>query len=192
MRLFVGVELSPEVRDSAARMAERLRDGLKKSRLDVGARWVAAENLHVTLWFIGEVHDERARAITAALSPPFPVAPFEVVLGGCGAFPPYGLPRVFWIGVERGQQELLELYKHVGGRLTSLGYEPERREYSAHLTVARVKDASPGSAAAIRKVLAGVPASTAACQVAAVTIFRSHLSPRGSTYEPLTRVPLQG
>jgi 2'-5' RNA ligase len=173
-------------------MAERLRDGLKKARVDVGARWVAAENLHVTLWFIGEVRDERAQDIMTSLSVPFPVPPFEVVLGGCGAFPPSGVPRVFWIGVDRGQQELQDLYAHVGERLAPLGYQPERREYSAHLTVARVKDASRGSAPAIRRMLAAVPAIPAACQVAAVTIFRSHLSSSGSTYEPLARVPLQG
>ncbi len=191
MRLFVGVELSEDVRAAAAAVAERMRQRLKTARVDVTARWVAPENLHITLWFIGEVNDERAQAIDRALAPQFAVAPFELALGGCGAFPPAGPPRVFWIGLRRGAEPIGELSREVAARLSPPGDEPERRAYSAHVTIARVKDVPRGSAAAIRGLVADIPASAGSCRVEFVTLFRSHLSPKGSTYEPLARVPLQ-
>ena len=190
MRLFVGVDLSPEMKTAAAAIGERLRDRLKKARLHVDARWVAAENLHITLWFIGEVDDERAVAIDRSMAAPFPVAPFEVTLEGCGAFPPTGAPRVFWLGLRAGAEGMRELYGEVGRRLTPLGFEPERRPYSAHLTIARVKDSRRDAAPGIRRVLDQVPASAGTCRIEAVTLFRSRLSPKGSAYEARARVPL--
>ncbi len=190
MRLFVGVELSDDVRAAAAATAGRLREDLRKARLHLDARWVAPENLHVTLWYIGEVSDERGAAISAALAAPFPIAPFDLALDGCGAFPPSGSPRVFWIALRAGADRMLDLWREVAARLAPLGFEPERRPYSAHLTIARVKDGGR-EAAGIRRLLGETAAPAAACRVAAVTLFRSHLSPKGSTYEPLARVPLQ-
>ncbi len=191
MRLFVGVELDERVRTSAAAIAERLRERLKEARLHVEARWVCAENLHITLWFIGEVDEARSAAIQEALDPPFPVAPFDLVLEGCGAFPPSGPPRVFWIGLRAGADRMLELYHEVAARLRPLGFEPERRPYSAHLTIARVKDVRREASAGIHRVLGDVPASAGTSRAASVTLFRSHLSAKGSTYEALARVPLQ-
>jgi 2'-5' RNA ligase len=190
VRLFVGVDLSSEVKAAAAAIEERLRDRLKEQRLHVDARWVAAENLHITLWFIGEVDDERAVAIDRSMAAPFPVAPFELALEGCGAFPPSGPPRVFWLGVRAGAEAMRELYDEVARRLTALGFEPERRPYSAHLTLARVKDSRRDAAPGIRRVLGELPASAGTCRIEAVTLFRSHLSPKGSTYEARARVPL--
>ena len=191
MRLFVGVELSADVRASAAAVAESLRERLKQARLHVEARWVAAENLHITLWFIGEVDDGRADAITQALSPPFPMAPFDVALDGCGAFPPSGVPRVFWLGLAAGADRMLDLYREIAARLAPLGFEPEKRPYSAHLTIARVKHTRRDSVSGIPRALGEMPARGGSCRVGSVTLFRSRLSPKGSTYEPLARVPLQ-
>ncbi len=189
--MFVGVELDERTKSSAARVAERLRKRLDAERLRVDARWIAPETLHITLWFIGEVSDDRAEAINAALGPAFPVAPFDLALEGCGAFPPSGAPRVFWIGLRSGADPMSQLYREVAARLTPLGYEAERRPFSAHLTIARVRDASRGSTAAIRRVLGDVAASAGPSRVEAVTLFRSRLSSKGATYEPLARVPLQ-
>ena len=189
-RLFVAVEIEEPVRIAAAEAVERLRAQFSRRGVHLDARWVPADNLHITLWFIGEVDEVRAAAIASALQPPFPCEPFEVRIGGLGAFPPSGAPRVLWLGVPVGQEGLAALHAETGARLGPLGLEAERRPYSAHVTIGRVKDAPRGAGAIVRDVLAGIPADAGRMTASAVTLFRSRVSSRGSTYEPVARVPL--
>lgn len=184
-RFFIGVELSDTVKARAAQTAERLRHTLGRRAT---ARWIAAENLHITLWFLGQVPDERALAIRSALNTPFTVPRFDLEVQGAGAFPPHGAPRVFWLGIAAGQASLQALHDELAVRLQPLGFEPERRAYSAHLTIARVKECRSRE---IRTLLRDIDAHPGRCQIAAVTLFRSHLSPKGASYEPLLRVPLE-
>jgi len=190
MRLFVGVDLDVRMKAAAGDVAGRLRQRLLRAAPGLVARWVPVDNLHITLWFIGEVPDERAAAIADVLQAPFDTPAFDLRAAGCGAFPPSGPPRVFWIGIAAGQASMQALYREVGARLAPLGFEPERRAYTAHLTIARVKDPGRGTTKAIRESLAALPADCGECRVEAVTLFRSRLSPRGAAYEPLLRVPL--
>ena len=170
-------------------MAESLRTQLGR-RID--ARWIPAANLHITLWFIGEVADDRAEELLRAISPPFDEAPFDIHLAGLGAFPASGAPRVIWLGVQSGAERLARLHAELAVRLRPLGIEPDRRGYSAHLTIARVKDVPGGERdGQVRAAFRVLPAVAGRCRVAAVTVFRSRLSPKGAAYEPLLRVPLQ-
>jgi 2'-5' RNA ligase len=191
LRLFVAVEIDDAVRKAAADAVERLRAELSRRGAHLDARWVPADNLHITLWFIGEVDEVRAEAIASVLRPPFPFDPFDIRIAGFGAFPTGGPPRVLWSGVPTGQQGLAALHAETGVRLRPLGFEAERRPYSAHLTIARVKDMSRGSGPVVREVLAGTAAEAGGTAVSAVTLFRSRVTSRGSTYEPIARVPLR-
>jgi len=190
MRLFIGIELDDPVREAAARTAGMLRTRLARTVPDLQARWVAPENLHVTVWFVGEVTDDRAAAIHAALAPPLATVTFGLSLAGGGAFPPSGPPRVFWLGLDEGRDAVLRVYSEIARRMTTLGFETERRAYSPHVTIARVKGAPRGGGRAVRDALAATVSTPAACRVQAATLFRSRLSPRGASYEPLLRVPL--
>lgn len=191
MRLFVGVELDAAARSKAAGVMERLRRRLRAAAPDLEARWIAPGNLHITVWFIGETPEPRASELEPALSrAPFTTAAFDLELAGCGVFPPSGPPRVLWIGVRRGGESMTELYREVGERLRPFGLLPERRPYSAHLTVARVKSVGRAGSKALRESLAHVRADCGVCPVRAATLFRSRLSPHGAAYEPLLRVPL--
>jgi RNA 2',3'-cyclic 3'-phosphodiesterase len=90
---------------------------------------------------------------------------------GAGSFrPPDGLSRL--------QQEVVK-------RLHPLGFEPERRPFSAHLTIARVKDVPRAAARDARALVAAARVPDASCLITRVTLFRSHLSPKGSRYEAL-------
>lgn len=191
MRLFLGVEIDDTVKAAAVDAAERLRQRLQRAAPALRARWVPSEHLHITIWFIGEVTDERRQAIEDALRTPFETPVFDLQIGGAGLFPPSGRPRVFWLGLRQGSAAFSELHREVGERLTPLGFEPERRSYTAHLTLARVKDATGTSSRAIAGVVAGLPAECGVSRVSALTLFRSRLSPRGAAYEPLLRVPLK-
>ena len=190
MRLFIGVELDDAVRGAAADAALELKARLDTRAPGFTARWIDRANLHITLWFIGEVADERVAEISDALRRPFDVAPFSLSLMGCGAFPPSGAPRVLWIGTTKGSEAMRELYDRIEHRLVPLGLTVERRPYTPHLTIARVKDPGRASGRVIRDAIAVVPASCGESAVTAVTLFRSRLSPRGAAYEPLLRVPL--
>jgi RNA 2',3'-cyclic 3'-phosphodiesterase len=191
LRLFVAVEIAEPVRIAAAHASERLRARLSRKDLHIDARWVAADNLHITIWFIGEVDEGRAAAIVSAMRQPFPCGQFDLHLAGFGAFPPTGAPRVLWLGVRAGQEGLQALHAETEARLRPLGFEAERRPYSGHVTVARVKDAPRASARMVREVLAGTLADAGQTIVTAVTLFRSRVSSSGSTYEPIARAPLK-
>jgi RNA 2',3'-cyclic 3'-phosphodiesterase len=188
MRLFIGLELDDEVRESAAAVAASLRQNLE---MRVEARWIPANNFHLTLWFIGEVAEDRAEEILHALRVPLTDEQFDIHIRGAGAFPPSGAPRVFWLGVTSGAERLARLHREVARRLLSLGIEPERRPYSAHLTVARIKAIHGRDYRGIRAALRAVAGNAGTSRVRAVTVFRSRLSPKGATYDPLLRVPLQ-
>jgi 2'-5' RNA ligase len=191
MRLFVAAEPSEAVRAAAAAAAERLRDRLEAARANHGIRWIPLENLHLTVWFLGEVSDARSSAVLDALRPAMQSPAFDLHIGGFGAFPPSGPPRVLWIGVTRGIGDLARAHEEIGGRLQPWGFPPEGRAYSAHLTIARVKEPAHGAArAALRHALAHTPADAGECRIDALTVFRSRTGPRGSVYERLLRVPL--
>jgi 2'-5' RNA ligase len=191
MRLFVAAEPSDQVRSAAEASAQRLRDRLAITKAAGGIRWVPVTNMHLTVWFLGEVSDVRASAVLDALRPPLQTPAFDLHIAGFGAFPPSGPPRVLWMGVTRGLDDLARAHDEVGARLQPWGFPPEGRAYSAHLTIARVKEPPLGAArAAIRQAIAHEPADAGSCRIEALTVFRSRTSPHGATYEPLLRVPL--
>jgi len=189
VRLFIGVELSEAVRTAAAGAISRLEAQVAGVAADFRARWIPPANLHITVWFLGEVADEPASVLMEALRPPLRTEAFELELRGCGAFPRSGPPRVLWIGTGEGTSRMVQAYGELTRRLTPLGHAPEERPYSPHLTIARVKDPGRG-ARVIRQVLAAETADCGSMTVSALTLFRSRLSPHGAAYESLQRVPL--
>ena len=191
MRLFLGVELDEPLRAACAAAARELQEELQRARAKVAARWIPAESLHITLWFLGEVRDERVAPITDRLRDAWETAAFTLTVCGAGAFPPHGPPRLIWLGITEGSNSLSDVYRELGARLEPLGFEAERRPYHPHITIGRLTDAGR-SARTVRTTLKASGVRPGSCQVCAVTLFRSHLSPHGSRYEPMLRVPLKG
>ena len=155
-------------------------------------RWIPADNLHLTIWFLGEVADARCEPVLDALRPAVDDRPFQLHLSDLGTFPPSGSPRVLWMGVSEGAEALARLHDAVGTRLAPLGFPPETRPYSAHLTLARIKEPFRRPARdALRETLLRVKSDAGRCTVDALTVFRSRTAPTGARYEPLLRVPLR-
>ena len=188
MRLFVGVEVSPEVAAAATRLIEQLRRRAATLAPHSRITWVTSERLHVTVRFIGQVDDEMASAVAAALRPPFPTALFTLTAGGVGAFPPRGPLRAVWVGLTAGRDELIAVEDAVSGRLEQLGIGREVRPYSPHLTLARVRDAAGLRSAALLADVRG--AELGSTSVGAITLFESRLSPKGPTYVRVQRTAL--
>jgi len=104
-----------------------------------GARWEPAEKMHLTVRFIGDVDGGQVRAITAALERVRAPA-FDLALAGAGHFPPRGDPKVIWIGVD-DRSSLDVLRTRIDRALERAGVEPEGRNFSPHVTLARLHDA---------------------------------------------------
>ncbi len=196
MRIFIGIDLDPEVRERISRFLEGVQGFAPE------ARWVRPESLHITLKFIGEQTPERVEAIAERLRR-VDRGRVEIRAGGFGFFPTAKAPRVFWIGIHAGPQ-LAELAEGIDGATTELGIPREDRPYSPHLTLARGgagrssgspkwrKGDGPNSAfAVLEKRLAAMGELDFGTMTAhEFILYQSQLSPKGSKYTKLQRFPL--
>lgn len=188
MRLFVAVELDDAVRREAARLAATLAGALERRGAGRRVSWVAPQNLHFTLRFLGEVDAPLAGAVVERLGPPLDVPPFDVALGGLGTFPPAGPPRVIWLGVAEGAERLAAVHREMSRRLEGLDLSREDRPFRAHLTLGRVKAPLGPEAKAI---LAGAqPLEESRCLVDHLTLFESRLLRSGATYSVMATTRL--
>jgi hypothetical protein len=101
----------------------------------VDARWIPAANLHITLWFIGEVEDHRSEDLLRILNRPFDEPAFDIDVSGLGMFPPSGAPRVIWLGVRSGGESPARMPSELAVSLV-VRLRAERRRI-LHLTIAR-------------------------------------------------------
>ncbi len=131
MRLFVALDIPDAVREALAKISRDLR------ALCPTARWVRLEGVHVTLKFIGETPTEKAGQIRAALNGARASGPIELRFGGLGFFPNARRPRVLWAGVAAGAA-LSDLATSIETHLEPLGIPRETRQFSPHLTLARL------------------------------------------------------
>ena len=131
MRLFVALDLPQETRASIEELVTKLK------KICRGPRWVRLEGVHIALKFIGEVPDDRAEAIRAALNEIRGLDPVEMRFAGLGFFPNEKRPRVFWAGIEAGPA-LAALAAAVEAKLEPKGIPRETREFHPHITLARI------------------------------------------------------
>jgi len=190
MRLFIGIELPDSLKSSAAAAAARVRERVAGAAPSAQVRWVEPGNLHISIWFLGEVREPRVEALVAALKAPLDVRPFTLRVGGAGAFPPSGPPRAIWLGIVAGREGLVAIHDRLRSRLMPLGFEPESREYSPHLTIARVKEVRPPDRTAMRRALREGQDEVGGCEVVSATLLASRLTPSGSQYAVLLPILL--
>jgi 2'-5' RNA ligase len=184
MRCFVAIELADEIKKELLALQGR------NAALDRAVRWVSPEQMHLTLKFLGEVPDANLPAVCEAMaSVASKYSPITFAVRGVGCFPPGGAVRIFWVGVEEPTGTLGRLRNACEDAFASLGFAPERRSYTPHLTLGRVKD--PESSLQIREAARREGGFDAGRQRAEqIMLFQSILSPQGSTYVPLARAQL--
>lgn len=183
MRLFIAIQLPP---DLAARAFEILPTALP------ALRRVKAENLHLTLAFLGQTPDDRLGEVTeAAREAAAPVSRFTLAFDRAGRFPERGRPRVAWLGIADGAPSVLELGEGVYAGLRSRGLPFDDRPLTPHLTLARVaEDATTAEAKTVGAALEGLPVGQLRFEVARIAVVQSVLSPKGPRYTALATVPL--
>jgi 2'-5' RNA ligase len=183
MRLFVAVNLPSEIRERLAAAQDRLR----RAQADVS--WVRAENIHVTLKFLGETEEKRLDRIRPALHEVTRAgAPFPMEVSGVGSFGGR-IPQVVYVGVGKGAEPLTELAGRIEAALGGVGFPKERRGFTAHLTLGRVR--SPRNAEALLAALEEFRAEKFGTLTAMhFDLMQSELRPTGSVYTVLDRFPL--
>ena len=183
MRLFTGLDLPPEV-------AGRLTDLLERLRPAAPIAWSPPQNLHITTKFIGEWPEERLEELKSALATVAEAPesqPVAVHVGGLGFYPNARSPRVFWCGIDApGVAELAERTEAATGRL---GIRSEKRAYSPHLTLARIREQT--NLRTLRQRIEPMGAADIGSFVAgSFFLYRSQLRPTGSLYTKLAEFSL--
>lgn len=183
MRLFVAAEFDDDVRNALSSVQRELA-----SRCE-GVRWIPPEQLHLTVKFLGEVRDgdvpKLAEAMAEACSG---VAAFELTLAGCGCFPLRGPVRIVWAGGHEPTGALVRLADAIESAFDRLGFARERRAFSPHITIGRVReDRSTGQ---LRAVVEAQQFAEQVQAVDALTLMQSVLSAKGPTYTPVSRARL--
>ena len=183
MRLFIAIPLPP---DLAARASEILPSSLP------ALRRVKAENLHLTLAFLGHTADELLEKVNAAArEAASAVSPFALSFGSVGRFPERGRPRVVWLGIVEGESGVRDLGAGVYAGLRTRGLRFDDRPLAPHLTLARVvDDASSAEAKTVGAALEDLAIEDLRFRVDEIAVVQSVLSPKGPRYTALSTVPL--
>jgi len=169
MRAFIAVELDGGVKGKLAAFA--------KSLDFEGVKLVEPENLHITLFFLGEIDDRTAAKVVEALGK-ITVPKFVLSCSGVGVFPNPNFIRVAWAGCEN--ENLTKIYEQLAPEMKKLRYKIE--PFRGHVTVARVKD--PGAKEKVNAALAKFRGfDFGSCTVDRVVLKKSTLTPSGPVYE---------
>jgi 2'-5' RNA ligase len=184
LRAFVAVEIPQEVRAALEGVQELLR------QRSVRARWVRSAGMHLTLKFLGDTPADRIADIADALrAAAHGHTAFRLTAAGIGVFPSIRRPRVVWAGLCGATAQLADLQRSLEDGLAALGFQPETRPFSGHLTIGRFSEPAPAERLAeAQKVFAGERFGE--FTVREITFFQSELKPAGAVYTALARVEL--
>lgn len=178
MRSFIAIEVPEDIRERVATLNSEFR--IPNSEF---IKWVNKENLHLTLIFLGEVKEDFLEKVKVRLSEiTSQKSPFYLSLKGLGAFPNIRNPRVIWIGVKKGDEEIEAIQGEIEKELTKIGYQPEPRKFHPHLTIGRVKSFGANK---ILSEFFEKDYQSRDFLVESVVLFKSTLTPQGPIYEKL-------
>lgn len=190
VRAFIAIELPVSVKA----VLSQLQDALKQNG-HASVKWVEPDSSHLTLKFLGNIATEAIPEITKTISEVTSrTAPFRLNLGDLGAFPNLRAPRVLWIGLQGETANLSVLQKNVDSALVPLGFPPEKKVFSPHLTLGRVREiAAPNDRRRLGEIAASLKVdSLSSFTVDSLNIMRSRLTREGAIYSRLYSAALQG
>jgi len=184
-RVFCAIELPQAVRQRIVQHIARL----KESALDVKAGWSRAENVHLTLKFLGDTPQKSVEKLSDAASRSVAgVTPFTIRLEQTDVFPRHGSPRVLWIGVNDRDGKLVQLHQRLEAESEKAGFPRESRNFHPHLTLARLRN--PRHAQTLAAAHKATEFEPEEIVVSELVVIRSQLSTEGSKYSTISRHPL--
>jgi 2'-5' RNA ligase len=189
VRCFIAIELPDEVKAGLRDIQAKLKAGSQAP-----VKWVDPGGVHLTLKFLGGVDAAKIDPITAAMKEAARgITPFSLKIEGLGAFPNLGRVQVVWVGVSGEVDKLADLQRRIESNLAGLGFAPEKRRFTPHLTLARVRDqASPAEREGLGQLISGTKFEAAtAFPVAELSLMRSQLTREGAIYSRLSAAALK-
>jgi 2'-5' RNA ligase len=188
IRSFIAIELPREIKLSLARLQNRLKAGGERS-----IKWVDPESIHLTLKFLGNITPDMTEIIVKALEEACRgLHPFSLELGGPGVFPNERRVRVVWVGLKGEVERLGQLQKCIDAILAPLGFMAEARQFTPHLTLARVREqATVDERQALGQLVINAVPEGGNLYIDAVHLMRSQLTREGPIYTRIGSVTLK-
>ncbi len=189
IRAFIAIELPEEVKADLSSVQGRL-----KPEQHPYVKWVSVAGIHLTLKFLGNIDQEKVSPIAEAMAQAAQKAsPFRLEVGALGAFPNLRRPQVIWVAVGGEVEKLASLHRGIDQSLVALGFPPESRSFTPHLTLGRLKERA--SAEERRRIgealLAAKGEGVVPFQVTEISLMRSTLTPKGAIYNRICSIQLE-
>lgn len=184
LRLFIALELTPAAQSALENPLQTLQS-IPGSK---AVRWTPLKNIHLTLKFLGDTPRSQVEDIQAAIGTAGKnISVLDMTIQGVGVFPNPKRPRIVWLGLEDHSKQLKTLQRNIEQQIEPLGFKPEKRRFSPHLTVGRVRknadwDAVTRLGEAVKEIDAGINVEWT-CEN--VSLVKSDLRPSGAVYTSL-------
>jgi len=189
VRSFIAVELPDELKTELV----QLQAGLKSGK-PTGVKWVDPYGIHLTLKFLGNVAVDKISEITTAIEKAAQgVSPFRLEVEELGVFPNLRRVQVAWVGLGGEVDKLAQLQQRIESNLAHLGFAPESRAFTPHLTLARLRNqASLDERQRFGQLIADTRfEASCAIEVDAISLMRSQLTREGAIYSRISLVGLK-
>ena len=176
MRTFIAFEISDAIKTELS----RIQSHLKYAGADI--KWVDSNNIHITLKFLGDINDSMAAKVCAILDNIAKGAsPFTAEASLFGAFPDIDFPKVVWAGLGIGSENTEKIFLQLDEELSNIGFQKEKRAFTSHLTLGRVRTGKNILALKEKLASAKLPAGLSQ-KIGSIVLFKSTLTPSGSIY----------
>ncbi len=185
IRTFIAIPLSPEVSKSTTKLIKRMSDSI------AGVKWVPVDNLHITLKFLGDVDNTIVPDICNVIrSVCHQYDPFGLSFAGTGGFPNVQKPRILYAGATDETGTLVKIVSELETELADLGFKPEPRDYTPHLTLGRCRTAREEVGSLLQE-FDDVPISDLGeMEVDTVNLVASFMDREGPTYQTMDTIYL--
>ena len=181
IRSFIAIDVEDPI---LVERIEQVKNTILASKADL--KPVERENIHITLRFLGNISLGMVDEIYRIMQN-LDFKPFNIHLKGVGAFPKVSRPRVIWIGVKEGAEELKRIQKQLESELRRIGIRPEKEEFIPHVTIARVR--SGRNRDRLAKILLELSDTDIGIMtVNSIRLKQSILTPKGPIYKTLREV----